>query len=305
MERTATWNGLGAKVGRCKDIESVLQKSGLDYEVTKQQVYLPTGADSFMPVPNRFATVRQSDGKVYDVVSDRFEVIQNRDAFDFVNYMTDDIKFVTAGETESGMVWIIAKMAEVSILGDAFTPHIIFRNGFNGAVRINAAICPLRIACQNQFNFAFRETANKVSITHTPNAYNKLEDAKMSLKMCADYMEHLNIVAERYAGMHFDQFKVNAILNEMFPVNDTDISEYKRTILTDAKMRFMKAYEQEDNYNFRGTAWGIINAYTDFITHKEPRSKKATRFENNFMRSIDENMNRVLNIVDGFASVAI
>ena len=315
LERTSTWSNIGTEVREAKDMNTVLKMSNLDYDVIKKPVFLPTITTeltdpsirpvSFNQIPNRFATVRENDGHVYDVVSNRYEIIQNRDAFDFVNYMQDDISFEKAGETASGMVYIIAKMEEVNILGDAFTPYVIFRNGFNGLTRITAAICPLRIVCQNQFNFAFKNTENKITIKHNSNAYAKLEDAKHSLKMVADYMVTLNEKAEKYAGMKLDKFKVNSVLNELFPVNNEDLTEYKKTLLREQKMKFIEAYEADDNYHFRGSAWGIINAYTDFITHAEPRSKKSTRFENQFIRSIDNNMNLVLNIVDEYESVAI
>lgn len=160
--RTATWNGIGRNVADCRDMEQVLKASGLDYEVEKRPVFMNAGpvdmTEAMTAIPNRFVTVRTSDNHPYDVVSDKFEVIQNRDAFDFVNYMGDEVQFEKAGETTGGMVYIIAKLPEVSILGDAFIPHVIFRNGFNGKVKITAAICPLRIVCQNQFNFAFKNT---------------------------------------------------------------------------------------------------------------------------------------------------
>lgn len=316
MLRESTWERIGTTVETAKDLESVLTQSKLDYTVIKKPVFLPTvshESDSegnfpmvYNQIPKRYATVRANDGRVYDVVSDRYEVVQNRDAFDFVNYMQEDIQFLKAGETESGMVYIIARMGDVNILGDSFTPHVIFRNGFTGLTRITAAICPLRIVCKNQFNFAFKNTRNKITIKHTGSAYDKLDEARDSLKMCADYMVHLNDVAEQYAGIKFDRFKMNAILNELFPVDDTDITEYKRTLLTDAKMRFLKAYDADDNYNFRGTGWGLVNAYTDFITHTEPRSKRSTRYENQFIRTtFDTNMNRIIDVVNDFSGMNI
>lgn len=310
MLRTSTWENIGTTVEECKDLDSVLQKSNLDYTVIKKPVFLQTPEETrdiaISRIPNRFATVRESDNHVYDVVSNRYEIVQNRDAFDFVNYMNDDIEFVKAGETKGGMVYIIAQMEEVNILGDAFTPHVIFRNGFTGMVRITAAICPLRIVCQNQFNFAFRNTSNSITIKHMGNASDKLLEARESLKMCADYMVHLNEVAEQYAGVKMDRFKVNGVLNTLFPVESDDITEYKRNMLKEAKMKFLKAYEADDNYNFRGTAWGLVNAYTDFITHAEPRSKKDTRFENQFVRTtFNNNMNRIIDVVNDFSEMNI
>lgn len=316
LERTSTWEQIGTDVTGEKYLDSVLEKSKLDYDVIKKPVFLPTVSTEldengnypveFNKINNRFATIRKTDGHVYDVVSDRYEIIQNRDAFDFVNYMTDDIVFEKAGETANGMVYIIAKMEEVNILGDSFTPYVIFRNGFSGLIRITAAITPLRIVCQNQFNFAFKRAKNKITIKHTGNAYSKLEEARESLKMCADYMLNLNDVAEQYAGSKLNKFQINRVINELFPIEDPEITEYKKNRLREEKLRFIAAYDSDDNYEFRGTAWGLVNAYTDFITHTEPRSKKETRFENQFIRTtFDNNMNRILNVVDEFSGLDI
>lgn len=176
--RVSSWERIGSDVTECKNMEQVLKKSGLDYEVTKEPVFLDV--DKGILVPNRFATVN-SNGKIYDVVSDKFEVIQNRDAFDFVNYMGADLTFEKAGETAGGMVYIIGRLPDVDILGDAFTPHVIFRNGFSGKYKITAAICPLRVVCQNQFNVAFKEAANTVTIRHVANANAKLQEDRKSV----------------------------------------------------------------------------------------------------------------------------
>lgn len=280
--RTATWERIGTNVEKCNNMEQVLQMSGLDYEVTKEPVFLDIGDGT--AVPNRFATVN-SRGKIYDVVSDKFEVIQNRDAFDFVNYMGADLTFEKAGETASGMVYIIAKLPKVNILGDAFTPYVIFRNGFSGKYKITAAICPLRIVCQNQFNISFKETNNTVTIRHVANANAKLEEAREVLKKSADFMETLNEQAEVYAGTKLSPRILDMVLDRMFPIDGLeDMNAFKRNRLITAREAFQAAYNHDDNTNFRGTAWGIINAYTDFITHQAPSGQVHTRDEGRFMK---------------------
>lgn len=220
---------------------------------------------------------------MYDVVSDKFEVIQNRDAFDFVNYM-GDIQFEKAGETAGGMVYIIGKLPKVDILGDTFVPHVIFRNGFSGKVKITAAICPLRLVCQNQFNFAFKNTQNAVTIRHVQNAEQKLEEAREILKLSADYMQELNAMAEHYAGIKLGKRDLDLLLDQMFPMAGAEqMNAFKRHQLEEQRERFKKAYLADDNSNFRGCAWGLINAYTDFITHKVPQGKPEVRDEGKFM----------------------
>ena len=284
VDRTTTWHAIGKDVSECKDMEQVLRKSGLDYEVYKEPVGVQDDRDRFEIVPNRFVTMRDSDRHMYDVVSDKFEIIQNRQAFDFVNYMGEDLQFEKAGETASGMVYVIGKLPEVDILGDKFVPHVLFRNGFTGKIKITAAICPLRLVCQNQFNFAFRNTQNAITVRHVQNAESKLEEAREVLKMSADYMQELNAMAQQYVGVKLSEEQFEKVMEDMFPTDKTgEMNAYKRNRLEVARAAFKRAYFADDNGNFRGTGWGVINAYTDFITHKEPTGNTETKEEGKFM----------------------
>ena len=303
--RTSTWTNIGKDVTACKDMEQVLQMSGLDYTVEKRPIFTyPDIEDdgTRMVIPNRFITTRRQDGHTYDVVSDKFEIIQNRDAFDFVKYMGDELLFEKAGETQSGMVFVIGKLPEVDILGDKFTPHVIFRNGFSGKVKITAAICPLRIICQNQFNFAFKNTANTVQIRHVGNAEAKLEEAKEVLRLSADYMAELNTMAEHFAAMKLGKARMGRITDYLFPTPTEDMNPFKRKSLEDARARFISAHDAEDNRNFRGTAWGMVNAYTDYLTHKEPAGKRDDRFEGKFVNTTFKvSMNPILQAIEAVA----
>lgn len=282
--RTPTWNGVGREVN-ANSIVDVLHQAGLDYTVDLKPVILEDGH----VIDNRFATVR-SDGHVYDVVSDKYNIIQNHEAFDFVDFMGSDIVFEKAGETASGMVYIIARMEDVSILGDTFIPHVIFRNGFSGKVKISAAVCPLRMVCENQFNVAFRNTANSVNIRHVMNAQQKMLEARNTMKMSVDYMRQLDVFANRYASMRFTGAQISHVVDRMFPVPSgperKDANPFALKVMEDRRERFIAAHEHQDNNNFRGTAWGLINAYTDYMTHTEPSGKTDSRFENRFIKSV-------------------
>lgn len=282
--RVSTWRNVGHEV-KAATVGDVLNQAGLGYSVDLKPVMLADG----QVINSRFATVR-SDGHVYDVVSDKYNIIQNHEAFDFVDFMSDSITFEKAGETASGMVYIIARMEDVSVLGDTFTPHVIFRNGFSGKVKISAAVCPLRVVCENQFNIAFRNTSNSVNIRHVMNAQQKMLEARNTMKMSVDYMRQLDTFANRYASMKLTAAQVNRITDMMFPMpgglERKDVNPFALKVMSDRRDRFVTAHEHQDNNNFRGTAWGIINAYTDYMTHTEPSGKTDSRFENRFIKSV-------------------
>lgn len=299
--RTTTWYGIGHNVQKCTDMEQVLRESRLDYTVTKEQVYSRDAMGMFAEIPNRFITTRSNDGHTYDIVSDKFEVIQNREAFDFVNYMGDEIQYEKAGETAGGMVYIIGKLPEVNILGDKFVPHVIFRNGFSGKVKITAAITPLRIVCQNQFNFAFKNTQNAITIRHVKNAEAKLEEARETLKLSADYMAELTRTAEHFAAIKMTPERIERVTNILFPMPEgVEMNAFKKATLENARERFLLAHEAKDNANFRGTAWGLINAYTDYITHKDPvKTKQGVNLESRFVNTTFKvSMNPIMTAIE-------
>lgn len=296
--RTATWANIGKSTVNCTSVDEVLKAAGLDYEVSKEPVYQSINGD-FRVIPNKKATTR-SDGHVYGVVSDRYEVIQNKDAFEFVKYMGDELTFEKAGETGNGMVYIIGKLPEVNVLGDKFTPYVLFRNGFDGSTKITACITPLRVVCQNQFNFAFKNTNNAITIRHTSSANAQLVEARNTLKMCSEYMEQLNLMAESFATQKITRERLGKIINFLFPIpEDVDRDSAKYRHLDAAIDGFRKAHNAEDNRNFWGTAWGVVNAYTDYITHKEPSGKREGADDRKFINTtFATNMNPVLQALE-------
>ena len=60
----------------------------------------------------------------------------------------------------------------------------------------------------------------------------------------------------------------------------------KQNYLHQEKNKFLAAYNNEDNNNFKGTAWGLINGLTDYITHKEYKRKVENADEKRFIDTI-------------------
>ena len=274
--RTSTWENIGTKI-KADNITEALQKADLDYTVTKAQIYTKEG----LLIPDYVATVREDTGDYLGVVSPNYGIVQNRDAFDFVNYIDEDIKFVKAGVTGTGMVYVIGKLPNTKILGDKFEPYAIFQNSHNGRYGVKSTICPLRVVCQNQFNYAFKHSANTVTVRHSKSVEDRLTDAREVLKGIYGYMGTLNEEAERLATIKVDTTMLERYLEAAFKVDEEE--SRARTAQVFRRDEFMQAYNQDDNANFKGTAWGIVNALADFSTHKTPLRKTDSIAENTFL----------------------
>lgn len=72
------------------------------------------------------------------------------------------------------------------------------------------------------------------------------------------------------------------MLNEWFPSQEDDSITKQRNVKR-LKDEFMVAYFMPDIKQFRGTAWGCINAASDML-HNQPQRRTENYQENNFAR---------------------
>lgn len=280
MTRTTTWNTIGTAVNTANTVEEALNLANLNYTVEKVPVFLENG----FQVPGAFATKKVGTEETFGVVGDKYEVVQNEEAFNFVDtLLPEGMKFIKAGETPK-MVYIIASLPDTYILEDKVTPYLIFQNSHCGKSTLKATITPLRIICQNQFNWAFREASNKISIRHTRSAKERLEMAKDILVHNSEYLNQFKLEAEKLAATKVTKGQMDTIIQQAFPYSaePTTIS-IART--EEKREKFLTAYNSEDNQNFIGTAWGLVNAYSDYTTHKELKKDTQTAMENHFIKT--------------------
>lgn len=282
MTRTSTWANIGTSMKET-NIDNVLSKAGLDYSVIANPLFTEMNNQKIEVTSNR--VIMKDNGDICGVVSDKYVPMQNKDAFDFIRYINEDITFVKAGETKSGLVYVIGELNEMNILGDKFKTHLIFQNSHNGRYQLAMSICPLRIVCENQFNLSFKESNATYIIRHTKNVESRMAIASETLHKISEYMNSFKEKAELFANQKVDATKVTKFLNYMFPEKE-GMSEKALIKLEDEKAKFLKAYNAEDNQNFKGSAWGLLNGLTDYITHKEFKRKVELPDEKKFIETI-------------------
>ena len=284
MSRVSSFANIGTDVSSAKTSQEVLLAAGLNYQVVKAPMFYQDG-EEFKEYPDKVYTVNDSTKEIIGVVSPKYEICQNSEAFSFIDYIGSDcegFEYVKAGETSKGLVYIIAKIPNVTILGDAVTPYIIFQNSHDGMNSVKATISPLRIICQNQFNVSFRESSNTARIVHSSQMDNKILTARTMMKDVANYMKNFNVTAETLATKHIQSDDVVKIFNEVFKY---DPNKSIRQIANFEKDRseFLACYNNDDNQNFVGTAWGVINGAADYLTHH--RSVRKTSDEAIFVNT--------------------
>ena len=303
LPRIASWANIGTTL-ESTAVEDALTKAKLNYEVQKETLYLADGTRIPEMVATTYTTIKDDKPTkhILGTVGEKYEVVQNRDGFAFVDYISDGLKFVKGGMTHTGMIYLIAELPEVDILGDVFKPYVIFRNSFNGKYQLSAVITPLRIVCQNQFNFAFKHVENTINIRHSARVNERMEEAKYVLQGVAQYMGKLNEIAKQFAGIKLSKSETELALNMLFPTPD-NADERAKLVIASQKSAFTKMLDANDNQNHKGNAWGLVNAYTDYITHTSIR--KGRYEDSQFMNTCFKPMNNILDIVGSIKAVHV
>ena len=88
----------------------------------------------------------------------------------------------------------------------------------------------------------------------------------------------------------------------LFPTPD-NADERAKLVLASQKASFVKMLDADDNQNHKGNAWGLVNAYTDYITHTSIR--KGRYEDSQFMNTCFKPMNNILDIVGQLKSVKV
>ena len=277
-----------------------LVAAGLDWNVESNPIYDANGN----LIKGFKANTRSSDGKVLGIVGNRYKIIQNVDAFQFTdNLIGGDVRYETAGSLLGGTkVWMLAKMPERKVAGDDVETYVAFTNTFDGKGSVRAIVTPVRVVCNNTLNLALSTAKRSWSMRHQGNIEKKIEEAREALELPDIYMEDLAKQADRWANVTINEELVQKALNKLFPTKEED-SDIKKRNIQDAKDQFMVCYFAPDIAKFRDSAWGFINAASDFVTHSEPK-RRTENYEANRWNKIMDGAPLLDSVVDMFPVAA-
>ena len=283
MERTTLWNGIGMDVRNCDTAEEVIEKAGLNWTVSKKPLI-------WNGKSNRYHTVTRDDNNdLLGIVRSGYVPVQNSEVFSFVDELIPEgVTYEKVGVSKDGCkIWLLAKMPETTILGDAFDPYVVFMNTHDGTSSAKACMTPIRVACQNTLNLAFKNASRKWMFRHSNNINVKLDEAKKTFISASNYMNALSAEIEELAMIKVSPQKFNYLAGELFPIKDnsTTKKQEEQMLLRDS---LRDAYLSYDLGNLKGTAWGVLNAISDLTMHKPIKNSTKSDTLTNKMLSIAE-----------------
>ena len=286
--REKPWHGLGKIVMEAPTSKDALELTGLNWSVVQEPIYT-----EFSEVVEGYkANVRDFDRKVLGVVSDRYKVVQNADAFSFTDELLGKgVRYETAGSLQEGKkVWLLARLPrEYIIAGERISPYLVFSNTHDGSGSVKVAITPVRVLCNNTLNLALSTASRSFSMVHTGNIQDKIQEAKDTLFMAEQYMDCLGAEFEQLRKQKISDAQVKEYIEMLLPIEKDASKIQSKNIIRlrdDMKKRY---YDAPDLQKVGNNAYRFINAVSDFATHADPLRRTANYNENLFARTIDGN----------------
>ena len=281
--RETPWHGLGTMVQEAPTSKEAIELAGLDWIVEGKPIFDSHGNE----IKSYKANVRNSDDSVLGVVSDKYKIVNNHEAFDFTDSLIGEgVTYETAGSLRGGKtIWLLAKMPERDIVGDKFDPYICFTNSHDGLGAIRVCMTPIRVVCNNTLNMALRSAKRSWSTRHMGDMNSKLAEAKETLGLANHYLDELGVVADKLANEKMTDGDIERALDIMYPVSE-DMTDRKKRNIEDAKNNITMCMMRPDLVQFLNTKWGFINAVSDFIGHSDPARLTSNYQENNWGKII-------------------
>lgn len=283
--RERPWHNLGIEVKAAPNSEEALRLAGLDWNVVQHPIFTDGSY-----VEGYKANVRDSDGKVLGVVTDRYKVIQNNEAFAFTDALLGEgVRYETAGSLFGGRrVWMLARLPKEYIIGgDRIEPYLVFTNTHDGSGPVRVAITNVRVCCANTLNFALSTAKRSWAMIHTGNVSEKLQEAHNTLLLADRYMESFGKTIDYLQHKRIDENKVYEFIETLVPIEKGSTQQQVKNISRirdDLKLRY---YEAPDLRDLGHTAYRLINAVSDHATHAEPLRKTPRYRENLFVKTVE------------------
>lgn len=189
--REKPWHGLGTIVAEAPTSQEALQVAGLNWNVIQKDIMTAEGGGIIQGFK---ANVRDSDGSVLGIVTDRYRVVQNTEAFAFTDTLLGEgVRYETAGSLQNGRrTWMLARLPQQYIInGEEITPYLVFMNSHDGSGAIKVAMTPVRVVCNNTLNLALSTAKRSWSCNHTGDIAGKLDEARDTLFLARQYMSEL------------------------------------------------------------------------------------------------------------------
>ena len=281
------WWDLGYKVfDHLQTSQEIMKNALLDWRVEQHPVYFSYVDEGHqthqVQVPDQVANVREDNKNFLGIVSKRYKVVDNCEAFDFVDCLHQDgiMKYESAGSLKGGkVVWLLAKMPQEFevVAGDKLEQYILFTTAHDGTRAVRVLPTSVRVVCWNTLSLATATESKGLSIRHKGNIKDKLDDALKVIQNVQQKFDGFHQTARDLTEVSFDMDRMKVLVELLIP-KETGKNDTRRIKARNSILKSFCSHRQNLG-GMRHTAWAAFNAVTEHVDHSSSYKGKNTELK--------------------------
>ena len=262
------WHGLGQQLTKGAPLEVWAREAGLDFIVNAADVQYET-PNGIKAYDSRRVLYRNDTNAPLAVVGSKYKVVQPMEVLEFFRNLTRDHgwSLETAGVLFNGAkYWALARTGqETRIKGqDLLQDFVMLATACDGTLKTVAKRTSVRVVCNNTLTLAnMTDKQLAIKVSHASNFDAQAVQAEMGL---TDSWSEFSDTVEALANRRVTNREAVDFVIGLFGDSSKPV-DAQPAIQTIAKVLqlFDGQGRGSDLASSKGTAWGLVNATTEYI----------------------------------------
>jgi phage/plasmid-like protein (TIGR03299 family) len=271
------WHGFGTVVSEAQTSADALRIAGLDWTValTDLAAIMPDG--SHRPIDTHRATMRTDTGAALGAVGLRYQPLQNRDAFAWMDEVVGEQLAIweTCGSLRGGKdVWMLAKLpGNLEVCDrDVLDKYVLITNNHAGTGAVRLFPTSVRVVCANTLRLAISEVDSNKSDAGLPLGLKLFHTAGSLGKRVQKARELLGVI-----GKSHDEFAEAARSMLAKSLNTQQVSDYFGGLVENRSDRNREKFLGQlwDRFalptnegGYKSNVWTAYNAASEWADHE-------------------------------------
>lgn len=284
------WHGLGNQLTPKQPLEVWAKASGLDWKIEEAEVrFVAAGNKSLGSIhafPEQKVLYRSDTKAPLSVVSARYQVVQPAEILEFYRDLTvvGGFQLETAGVLKEGRkLWALARTGQSATLKgkDQVNGYLLLATACDGTLATTAQFTSVRVVCNNTLQIALGNSTNAVKVPHRSqfDAQAVKRQLGIAISSWEAFMARTKALSERKVSDSAAETFLRRVLTYSTPnVADRDALAVNERAIKAVGQLYAGRGKGADLASASGTAWGLLNAVTEYVDHhRRARSEDHRR----------------------------
>lgn len=282
------WHGLGRQLTQKQPIEVWQREAGMNWQIQESPVHFKAEAvghlGSIHTFPKQKVLYRSDTKAPLSVVSNRYQIVQPLEVMEFYRDLTEvsGYELETAGVLKGGRkFWALARTGQSAALkgNDQVNGYLLLATSCDGTLATTATPTTVRVVCNNTLTISLNGAIHAIKVPHSTrfNPQTVKKQLGIAVSQWDEFMYRMRALAERKVQW---PEAMSFFMDVLCQTNDPipNVLPNKRAL--DKVQSLYEGKGRGSNLeSARGTAWGLLNAVTEYVDHEQRARSSEYRMD--------------------------